>query len=176
MILYNKNYYYNLIHNYPKNIPSKFEYQIELDLGRTYPNDPFFKEPKNIEINSVPFKSLVKEEPPKIINSSANVNNIISSANVVNPFCNRFTGSTYKIELFKSPNQSSLMNKVQVITLNPSKKNQENYKLLIKRIAAQLRKKIHPPTKGFFYKCIKTFKTYMTRVFSIVNMPWRSVC
>jgi len=50
MILYNKNYYYNLIHNYPKNIPSKFEYQIELDLGRTYPNDPFFKEPKNIEM------------------------------------------------------------------------------------------------------------------------------
>ena len=50
MMLYNKNYYYNLIYNYPKNIPSKFENQIQLDLGRTYPNDPFFKEPKNIEI------------------------------------------------------------------------------------------------------------------------------
>ena len=49
-MLYNKNYYYNLIYNYPKNIPSKFENQIELDLGRTYPNDPFFKEPKNIEM------------------------------------------------------------------------------------------------------------------------------
>ncbi len=50
MMLYNKNYYYNLIYNYPKNIPSKFENQIQLDLGRTYPNDPFFKEPKNIEM------------------------------------------------------------------------------------------------------------------------------
>ena len=50
MMLYNKNYYYNLIYNYPKNIPSKFENQIELDLGRTYPNDPFFKESKNIEM------------------------------------------------------------------------------------------------------------------------------
>ena len=50
MMLYNKNYYYNLIYNYPKNIPSKFEHQIQLDLGRTYPNDPFFKEPKNIEM------------------------------------------------------------------------------------------------------------------------------
>lgn len=50
MMLYNKNYYYNLIYNYPKNIPSKFENQIELDLGRTYPYDPFFKESKNIEM------------------------------------------------------------------------------------------------------------------------------
>ena len=121
-------------------------------------------EPKNNEINSVPFKSLVKEEPSRIINPSANVNNVISSANVVNPFSNRFTGSTYKIELFKSPNQSSLMNKVQVITLNPSKKNQENYKLLIKRIAAQLRKKIHPPTKGFFYKCINQEKEQQYKI------------
>ena len=111
-------------------------------------------EPKSNPINPVPFNSLVKEEPPRIINSSTNINNITSSATVVNPFTNRFAGSTVKIELFKSPNQTPLMNKVQVINLNPSKKNKENYKILIKRIAGQLRKKIKPPTKGFFYKYI----------------------
>ena len=111
-------------------------------------------EPKSNPINPVPFNSLVKEEPRGIINSSTNINNITSSATVINPFTNRFTGSTVKIELFKSPNQTPLMNKVQVINLNPSKKNKENYKILIKRIAAQLRKKIKPPTKGFFYKYI----------------------
>ena len=111
-------------------------------------------EPKSNPINSVPFNSLVKEEPRGIINSSTNINNITSSANVINPFTNRFAGSTVKIELFKSPNQTPLMNKVQVINLNPSKKNKENYKILIKRIAVQLRKKIKPPTKGFFYKYI----------------------
>ena len=111
-------------------------------------------EPKSNPINSVPFNSLVKEEPRGIINSSTNINNITSSATVINPFTNRFTGSTVKIELFKSPNQTPLMNKVQVINLNPSKKNKENYKILIKRIASQLRKKIKPPTKGFFYKYI----------------------
>ena len=111
-------------------------------------------EPKSNPINSVPFNSLVKEEHQRIINSSTNINNITSSATVINPFTNRFTGSTVKIELFKSPNQTPLMNKVQVINLNPSKKNKENYKILIKRIASQLRKKIKPPTKGFFYKYI----------------------
>ena len=109
---------------------------------------------KIYQINSVPFNSLVKEEPPKIINSSSNINNITSSATIINPFTNRFAGSTVKIELFKSPKQIPLINKVQVINLNPSKKNKENYKILIKRIAVQLRKKIKPPTKGFFYKCL----------------------
>ena len=31
----NKNYYYNLVHKYPKNFPEKFENQIDLDIGRT---------------------------------------------------------------------------------------------------------------------------------------------
>ena len=41
MMLYNPNYYNNLLNNYPENIPSPFESQINLDLGRTYPNDPY---------------------------------------------------------------------------------------------------------------------------------------
>ena len=49
MILFNKNYYNNLLNNYPENIPSPFEGQINLDLGRTYPNDPFFKEEENLK-------------------------------------------------------------------------------------------------------------------------------
>jgi hypothetical protein len=49
MIMYNKNYYNSLLNNYPKNFPSKFEGQIDLDLGRTYPNDPYFKDKENIK-------------------------------------------------------------------------------------------------------------------------------
>ena len=49
MMMYNKNYYNNLLNNYPKNIPSIFESQIDLDLGRTYPSDPFFKDKENIK-------------------------------------------------------------------------------------------------------------------------------
>ena len=49
MILFNKNYYNNLLNNYPENIPSPFEAQINLDLGRTYPNDSFFTEKENIK-------------------------------------------------------------------------------------------------------------------------------
>ena len=49
MMMYNKNYYNNLLNNYPKNIPSIFESQIDLDLGRTYPSDPYFKDKENIK-------------------------------------------------------------------------------------------------------------------------------
>ena len=49
MMMFNKNYYNNLINNFPENIPSPFESQINLDLGRTYPNDPFFIEKENIQ-------------------------------------------------------------------------------------------------------------------------------
>ena len=50
MMLYNPNYYNNLLNNYPENIPSPFEAQINLDLGRTYPNDSFFTEKEDILI------------------------------------------------------------------------------------------------------------------------------
>ena len=49
MMLHNPNYYNNLLNNYPDNIPSPFEAQINLDLGRTYPNDSFFTEKENIK-------------------------------------------------------------------------------------------------------------------------------
>ena len=45
---YKKNYYYNLLHKFPKNIPNIFEEQIDLDLRRTYPNDKFFQNNNNI--------------------------------------------------------------------------------------------------------------------------------
>ena len=36
------------MHNYPDNFYSPYENQIQLDLERTFPNDPFFQEQKNI--------------------------------------------------------------------------------------------------------------------------------
>ena len=48
MMIFKKNFYYNLLHKFPEDIPSLFESQIDLDLGRTYPKDPFFKKKENI--------------------------------------------------------------------------------------------------------------------------------
>lgn len=47
-MLFYKNYYSDLIKNYPDNFISPNEYQINLDLDRTFPSDPFFQERKNI--------------------------------------------------------------------------------------------------------------------------------
>ena len=46
---FNKNYYSDLIINYPENILSPYENQINLDLDRTFPQDPFFQDPKHID-------------------------------------------------------------------------------------------------------------------------------
>ena len=48
-MLYKKGYYYNLLNKFPENIPTPFENQIDLDLGRTYPHDPYFKDKNNIK-------------------------------------------------------------------------------------------------------------------------------
>ena len=48
MMELNKNYYSDLIINYPDNIASQYENQINLDLDRTFPQDPFFQDQKNI--------------------------------------------------------------------------------------------------------------------------------
>ena len=90
-------------------------------------------------------------------NSKKNINNInINNSLLNNDIFNQEKKSTYKIQLFSSKNKceekslnQNLFNKVQIINLNQNKK--ENYKKLIKRIAMQLKLKIKPPTKGFFY-------------------------
>ena len=47
-ILSNKNYYKDLQDNYPKYIPSPYQTQIECDLNRTFPTEPFFQKEENI--------------------------------------------------------------------------------------------------------------------------------
>ena len=44
-----KNYYSDLIINYPENVISPYENQINLDLDRTFPQDPFFQEKSNLD-------------------------------------------------------------------------------------------------------------------------------
>ena len=46
---YNKNYYSDLIKNYPDSIASPYENQIDLDLDRTFPKDPFFQDKNNLD-------------------------------------------------------------------------------------------------------------------------------
>ena len=46
-LINNKNYYYNLLQNYPKKIP--YEENINLDLKRTFPELEFFKKEENLK-------------------------------------------------------------------------------------------------------------------------------
>ena len=48
MMEFNKNYYSDLVDNYPDNIASPYLNQICLDLDRTFPQDPFFQEQNNL--------------------------------------------------------------------------------------------------------------------------------
>ena len=136
-------------------------------------------EEKKYELNSVPFKSLIKEETTKIINSSTNINNT-NNTPVNNPFANdlklndispnhmnlnKNRNSTYKIELFRSQNKSgekspdkTPFNNVQVINLGKKNLiNDERYKILVKKIANQLRKRIKLPTS----KILKIYESYV---------------
>ena len=48
-MLNNPNYYANLTTNYPeKLIPSPYINQIDLDIKRTFPKDPFFQNPSTL--------------------------------------------------------------------------------------------------------------------------------
>ncbi len=44
----NPNYYENISNNFPSSIPSPYLTQIEADLLRSYPEDPFFNDQSNI--------------------------------------------------------------------------------------------------------------------------------
>ena len=44
----NKNDYSDLIRNYPDNFISPYENQINLDIERTFPQDTFFQEQRNL--------------------------------------------------------------------------------------------------------------------------------
>ena len=48
-IINNPNYYLNLTKNYPEYIPGPYEEQIDLDIPRTFPEDPFFKIENNLK-------------------------------------------------------------------------------------------------------------------------------
>jgi hypothetical protein len=45
----NPNYYHNLSSLFPDYIPSPYENQIDMDLYRTFPDDPFFRDENNIK-------------------------------------------------------------------------------------------------------------------------------
>ncbi len=44
----NPGYYETISKNYPSYIPSPFENQIDVDLRRTFPEDPYFKIDSNL--------------------------------------------------------------------------------------------------------------------------------
>ena len=43
------NYYQDIVNEYPNYIPNLYEKNIDNDLHRTFPEEPFFKDPKNLQ-------------------------------------------------------------------------------------------------------------------------------
>ena len=46
----NENYYNDILHNYPDNIPSPCESEIIKDLDRTFPKEEFFNKKEVVSI------------------------------------------------------------------------------------------------------------------------------
>ena len=101
---------------------------------------------------------------------SQDTNNLINSSKIDKKF---FGGSVFRIKTYKSQGKQ----KHRLTTFNDFFQNNtlelgkivevnENYKLLIKRIAFQLKRKVKPPTQGFFYKYIKNeeYKLLVKRI------------
>ena len=94
-------------------------------------------------------------------NKSHDTSNIIKKINIQK----NILGSVYRIQTFKSQDKkkgrlTTFVNpfnplKNDVLELNKTIEENQKYKLLVKRIAIQLKRKVKPPTQGFFYKYIK---------------------
>jgi len=86
---------------------------------------------------------------------------------------------TFKIEIMKSRPKSRktinnynniINNKNSFLNLNNIiKEKNDHYKLLIKKIASQLKKRLNPPTKGIFYMTIIKTETYLKKIKKIGN-------
>ena len=83
--------------------------------------------------------------------------------------------SVFKIQTFKSKAKQggrlttfdkNTFESKNVLELNKINEENEKYILLIKRISLQLKKKVRPPTQGFFYKIIKNeqYKLLVKRI------------
>ena len=129
-----------------------------------------FNKETSYDINEVHYMSNKKNE-----NRNENRYRSQNSEKIVNVFPN----GTFKIEIFKSRpksrktinNFNNFMNKdSSVLSLNNViKEENDHYKMLIKKIASQLKKRRNPPTKGIFYTTIIKTETYLKRVKNIGN-------
>ena len=129
-----------------------------------------FNKGTTYDINEVHYMSNKKNE-----NKNENRYRSQNNEKIVNVFPN----GTFKIEIFKSRPKSrktinyfnNIMNKdSNVLSLNNViKEENDHYKLLIKKIASQLKKRRNPQTKGIFYTTIIKTETYLRRIKNIGN-------
>ena len=85
-----------------------------------------------------------------------------------------FNKNIFLIQIFKSQDKQrgrlttfeNILNSKSVLELNKINDENEKYLLLIKRISQQLKRKIRPPSQGFFYKIIKNeqYKLLIKRI------------
>ena len=109
-------------------------------------------------------------------NKSHNIRKTINNFNENISYGNK----SFKIKTFKSQEkpkgritsyETNLIGKDDALVLNNNiiTEENENYKLLVKRIASQLKRKIRPPTKGYFYMSIIRSETYIKKVKGIAK-------
>jgi len=140
----------------------------ELNNNNVYKENtinPFSKKEMTHEVNEVHYMSNKKNE-------NRNENRFRSQNN--EKIINVFPTGTFKIEVIKSRPKSRktinnynniINNKNNVLNLNNViKEENDHYKLLIKKIASQLKKRRNPPTKGIFYMTIIKTETYLKKV------------
>ena len=168
--------------------------QANYKMFNNYNYNPFSKDKKDSNLNqNINTTSIISNYNQQAANTSNNNSNNFVSHKKVEKYDNYFNRQksqdvrktinvlnqnyqdTFKIELFRSQAKSrqSINNFHNLLNDNSDNIiNEENinYKLLIKRIASQLKKKRKPPKKGYFYMAmITTDKTYIKNIKNIGN-------
>ena len=156
-------------------------------------NNPFFNtnnNSNNTNTNTNITYTINQQQINNSNNNLNNTNNVISNINSKKINSQNLRNSMYscpqhqkkfemqkvfKIETYKSHGKQSgrmstsfnnIVNKNNSLVLSKIVEENENYKLLIKRIALQLKRKSREPTHGYFYKYMKNeqYKLLIKRI------------
>ena len=161
------------INNFKNNSSNPFINQLNSEPNSNIKNTNNFNQ--NLTSND---GNNFKKNKSQFIRNSININ-----PKEINKFSNEINNSIIRIKVYKSHNKHrrttqyiGIDNKNILLNLENEINNKKNekkievsdfndkkykYKLLIKRIAEQLKRKINPPTKGYFYVTIIKTDRYL---------------
>ena len=147
----------------------------------------------NNNFGRIKFEKKIKKNKSQFIRNSINVN-----PEKINKFANEIKNGILRIKVYRSQikqrrtmqfkkmdNTNNIFNYDSEIKSNNKTENncqisdfndkKYKYKLLIKKIAQQLKRKINPPTKGYFYVTIIKTDKYLIKIKKIAKKLKRCV-